>query len=130
WPLGPVADNGALQCYSRAAMGASRLKFTLVSRSSRSPAPGPGPDPRETPREALGALALADLAARSGAARPIADFDAAWAALAGRREDVSVAQLAALAAQVGPLTDAEAFDKLKAAIGDRVARTTALHPMP
>src|SRR5262249_1471094 len=29
-----------------------------------------------------------------------------------------------------PLTAAEAFDRLKAAIGDRFARTTRLHPMP
>jgi hypothetical protein len=129
-PRGHYADNEDLQHYFRAAMWASRLEFNLVSRSSRSSAPGEVPDPRETPREALGALALADLATRSGAAKPIADLDAAWAALAGRREDVSVAQLAELAAQVGPLTAPDAFDKLKAAIGDRFARTTRLHPMP
>jgi hypothetical protein len=129
-PRGHYADKEALQRYFRAAMWASRLEFNLVSRSSRSSAPGPAPDPRETPREALAALALADLAVRSGAAEPVADLDAAWAALAGRREDVSVAQLAELRAQVGPLTDADAFDKLKAAIGDGFARTTRLHPMP
>ena len=129
-PRGHYADKEALQRYFRAAMWASRLELNLVSRSSRSSAPGPGPDPRETPREALAALALADLAVRSGAARPIADLDAAWAALAGRREDVSVAQLAELSAQVGPLTDPGAFERLKAAIGDRFARTTRLHPMP
>jgi hypothetical protein len=129
-PRGHYTDKEPLQRYFRAAMWASRLELNLVSRSSRSSAPGADPDPRETPREALAALALADLATRSGAAGPIADLDAAWAALAGRREDVSVAQLAELAAQVGPLTDPAAFDKLKAAIGDRFARTTRIHPMP
>ena len=50
--------------------------------------------------------------------------------LAGRREDVSIAQLAELRTQVGPLGDPGAFGKLKAAIGDRFRRTTRLHPMP
>jgi Protein of unknown function (DUF3160) len=129
-PRGHYADKEALQRYFRAAMWASRLEFNLVSRSSRSSEPGPAPDPRETPREAIAALALADLAARSGAAKSIADLDAAWGALAGPREDVSIAQLAELRVQVGSLTDANAFEKLKAAIGDRFHRTTRLHPMP
>lgn len=129
-PRGHYAKEEALQRYFRAAMWASRLEFNLVSRSSRSSAPGTAPDPAETPREALAALALADLATRSGAAKAVADLDAAWAALAGRREDVSIAQLTELRAQVGSLTDPGAFDRLKAAIGDRFRRTTRLHPMP
>ena len=129
-PRGHYASQESLQRYFRAAMWASRLEFNLMSRSSRSSAPGPMPDPSETPREALAALALADLATRSGGARAIADLDAAWAALAGRREDISIAELAGLRAQVGPLTESAAFDRLKAAIGDRFHRTTRLHPMP
>ena len=129
-PRGPYATEEPMQRYFRAAMWASRLEFNLVSRSSRSSEPGPAPDPRETPREAIAALALADLATRSGAAKPIADLDAAWAALAGPREDVSIAQLSELRGQIGSLTDPTAFDKLKAAIGDRFRRTTRLHPMP
>lgn len=129
-PRGPYAIEEPMQRYFRAAMWASRLEFNLVSRSSRSSEPGPAPDPRETPREAIAALALADLATRSGAAKPIADLDAAWAALAGPREDVSIAQLSELRAQIGSLTDPTAFDKLKAAIADRFQRTTRLHPMP
>jgi hypothetical protein len=129
-PRGHYASEEFMQRYFRAAMWASRLEFNLVSRSSRSSDPGPEPDPSETPREAIAALALADLATRSGAAKPVADLDAAWAALAGRREDVSIAQLAELRAQVGPLTDPDAFARLKAAIGDRFRRTTRLHPMP
>jgi hypothetical protein len=129
-PRGHYANTESVQGYFRAAMWASRLEFNLVSRSSRSSAPGPGTDPSETPREAIAALALADLATRSGAAKSVADLDAAWAALAGRREDVSIAQLAELRAQVGPLTDPSAFDRLKAAVGDRFRRTTRLHPMP
>ncbi len=129
-PRGHYASDEPMQRYFRAAMWASRLEFNLVSRSSRSSAPGPAPDPRETPREAIAALALADLAARSGADKAIADLDAAWRALAGRREDVSIAQLAGLRAAVGSLRDPDAFSKLKAAIGDRFHRTTRLHPMP
>jgi hypothetical protein len=129
-PRGHYADEESMQRYFRAAMWVSRLEFNLVSRSSRSSDPGPAPDPRETPREAIAALALADLATRSGAAKSIADLDPAWAALAGPREDVSIAQLAELRAQIGSLTDAEAFAKLKAAIADRFRRATRVHPMP
>ena len=129
-PRGHYASGESMQRYFRAAMWASRLEFNLVSRSSRSSEPGPEPDPSETPREAIAALALADLATRSGAAKAVADLDAAWAALAGRREDVSITQLAQLRAQVGSLTDPNAFEKLKQAIGDRFRRATRLHPMP
>jgi hypothetical protein len=129
-PRGHYAGEEPMQRYFRAAMWASRLEFNLVSRSSRSSHPGETPDPSETPREALAALALADLATRGCAEKSIADLDAAWAALAGRREDVSIAQLAELRTQVGSLTAPDAFDKLKAAIGDRFRRTTRLHPMP
>ena len=129
-PRGHYASDESMQQYFRTAMWASRLEFNLVSRSSRSSEPGPEPDPSETPREAIAALALADLATRSGSAKYVADLDTAWATLAGRREDVSIAQLAELRAQVGSLTDPHAFDKLKTAIGDRFRRTTRLHPMP
>ena len=129
-PRGHYASDEPMQRYFRAAMWASRLEFNLVSRSSRSSAPGSAPDPSETPREAIAALALADLAMRSGADKAIADLDAAWSALAGRREDVSIAQLADLRATVGSLKDSDAFGKLKVAIGDRFRRTTRLHPMP
>lgn len=129
-PRGHYADDETLQRYFRAAIWASRLEFNLVSRSSRSSSPDPAPDPSETPREALDALALADLAARSGAAAAIADLDAAWAGLAGRREDVSVAELAAMRAEIGPLAGPDAFPRLKAAIGERFRRTVRLHPMP
>ena len=131
-PRGHYTASDELQRYFRAAMWASRLEFNLVSRSSRSSTPGAVPDPRETPREAIAALALADLAARSGAATSIERVDRAWAVLAGRREDVSVAQLGALRerAQIRALTDPGAFDALRRAIGPGFARTTRVHPMP
>lgn len=129
-PRGHYTSAEPMQRYFRAAMWASRLEFNLVSRSSRSSGPGPAPDPSETPREAIAALALADLANRSGAAKLVGELDTAWAALAGRREDVSITQLTELGGQVGALTEPDAFDKLKAAIGDRFHRTTRLHPMP
>src|SRR5262249_14597820 len=96
--------------------------LNLVSRSSRSSAPGLTPDPTETPREAEVALALADLVERSGALPSLDALDAAFTALAGRREDVSVRDLLALHA-----ADAAA---LKAAIGDRFRRRVRMHYMP
>src|SRR6185503_18727276 len=95
-PRGHYTGSDELSRYFVAAMWASRLELNLVSRSSRSSAPGPEPDPRETPREAIDALALADLAAASGAATSLDTVEQAWTLLAGRREDVSVTQLAQL----------------------------------
>jgi hypothetical protein len=131
-PRGHYAASDELGRYFRAATWASRLEFNLVSRSSRSSAPGPEPDPSETPREAIDALALADLATRAGAAADIDLVDRAWGLLAGRREDVSIGQLAELrtAAGIASLDAPTAFAQLKAAIGDRFQRTARLHPMP
>jgi hypothetical protein len=129
-PRGHYAKNEQLQGYFRAAMWLSRLEFNLVSRSSRSSALG-RLDPSETPREALDALALVDLAARSGAQAKIDLVDKAWELLAGRREDVSFAQLAELRerAKITSLKDPKAYEALKAAIGDGFQRTTRVHPM-
>src|SRR5262249_353136 len=60
-PRGHYAKTQRLQRFFRAAMWLSRLEWNLVSRSSRSSQPGITPNPEETPREAVGALALADL---------------------------------------------------------------------
>lgn len=131
-PRGHYTRSEDLTTYFLAAMWTSRLEFNLVSRSSRSSSATTEPDPRETPREAIDALALADLAARSGAASGIATVEQAWSSLAGRREDVSIAQLGELrkAAEIADLRGAQAFTALKRAIGDRFQRTTRLHPMP
>ncbi|HEX7838827.1 MAG TPA: DUF3160 domain-containing protein [Kofleriaceae bacterium] len=131
-PRGHYTRSEDLTRYFVAAMWASRIELNLVSRSSRSSAPGPEPDPSETPREAIDALALADLAGRSGAAASIGVVDQAWTLLAGRREDVAIDQLAQLrkAAGIASLRDASAFPALKRAIGDGFQRTTRLHPMP
>ncbi|HMG24089.1 MAG TPA: DUF3160 domain-containing protein [Kofleriaceae bacterium] len=131
-PRGHYTRSPELTAYFVAAMWASRIEFNLVSRSSRSSAPGPEPDPSETPREAIDALALADLAGRSGAAAGIAVVERAWDALAGRREDVSIGQLAELrrTAGIASLHAPTAFTQLAAAIGGGFQRTTRLHPMP
>jgi hypothetical protein len=128
----PRGDYDQLPHYFRAAMWASRLELNLVSRSSRSSEPGMVPNPEETPREAIDALALADLATRTGATKQIDALDRGWAVLAGKREDVSIAQLTKLRedAHIGSLKDADAFDALKRAIGDKFQRTTRVHPMP
>jgi hypothetical protein len=120
------------QRYFRAGMWLSRLEFNLVSRSSRSSQPGVTPNPAETPREAVTALALADLVSRSGRAADLSRLDGAWALLAGRREDISVSQLTDLrrAAGIAKLTDPDAAAKLRAAIGTTYRRTARLHYMP
>jgi hypothetical protein len=129
---GDEASSGpSLSAYFRAAMWLSRIEMNLVSRSSRSSSPAPTPDARETPREAIDALALADLVDRAHAVDDVARLDRAWTLLAGRREDVTVAELAKLRDKAG-ITKIElaSFDRLKGAIGSDYQRTARLHPMP
>lgn len=122
---------GALAPFFRAAMWLSRVELNLVSRSCRSSEPGDVPDPSETPREAVDALALADLAEHAGALPAIDLLDRTWGLLAGPREDVSIRALVELRKQVGggALTLAAA-PALKSAIGDRFRRRAQLHRMP
>jgi hypothetical protein len=131
-PRGHYATEEGLSPYFRAAMWLSRLEFNLVSRSSRSSAASEAADPRETPREAIDALALADLVVRAGVSEAVDTMDRAWAVFGGKREDVSLAQLTALRAGAGipSLGDPAAFERLKAAVGDGFQRTTRLHYMP
>ncbi|HEV7557963.1 MAG TPA: DUF3160 domain-containing protein [Kofleriaceae bacterium] len=126
-PRSHYAANETRQRYFRAGMWLSRLEFNLVSRSSRSSQPGDTPDPSETPREAVDAIALADLVTRANVAGDVARLDTAWALLAGRREDVSVAQLAKLSIAPG---DPAAAAKLAHEIGNNFQRTARLHYMP
>ncbi len=121
-PRGHYADD--LAPYFRGAMWLSRLELNLVSRGSRSSSPVT--DLAETPREDLDALALADLVTTASEATHLDELDRALAVLAGRREDITLAQLAAFRI---PL-DAQAPDKLRAAIGDRFQRTARIHYMP
>ncbi|HEX3761312.1 MAG TPA: DUF3160 domain-containing protein [Kofleriaceae bacterium] len=131
-PRGHYSATEDRQRYFRAGMWLSRIEFNLVSRSSRSSQPGTAPDPSETPREELDALALADLVDRTRLTKQVAMLDTAWALLAGRREDVSVAELSTLrrAAKIDKLTDPDAATKLRAAIGDQFQRIARLHYMP
>ncbi len=131
-PRGHYAGDSDLEQYFHAAMWLSRTELNLVSRDSRSSQPGYQPDPTETPREAVVALALADLAKRSKATAEIAAIDNAWSAFAGRREDIPFAELDKLRAKAGitKLTDPEAAARLRDAIGDSYQRTVNVHPMP
>jgi Protein of unknown function (DUF3160) len=129
---GHYADTPALGRYFRAAMWLARLELNVVSRSCRSSEGSDSADPRETPREALDALALADLAGRAGVMDHVDAMDRAFAAFGGRREDLSLAKLAALraAASIGSLKEPSAFERLKAVIGEGFQRTTKIHYMP
>jgi hypothetical protein len=129
-PRGHYETN--LSAYFRAAMWFSRLELNLVSRSCKSSHPSQVPDPSETPREDLDALALADLAERSGALPAFAKVDRAWSVLAGRREDVSLTDLVALRKRAGieSIKDPDAAAKLRTAIGTGWKRTARTHFTP
>jgi hypothetical protein len=131
-PRGHYTEDSGLVPYFRAAMWLSRLELNLVSRSSRSSAVTEVADPRETPREAVDALALADLVARAGAAEGVRAMERAFATFAGKREDVSIDQLAALRGKAGiaSLKEPRVFERFKEALGDAYQRTTKLHYMP
>jgi hypothetical protein len=123
--------TGDLAPYFRSVMWLSRLEFNLVSRSSRSSAPGEL-DPRETPREDLDALALAELVDASGKAGELERIDQVFALLAGRREDVPAATLVALARKAGiaDLRAPDAAARMRAVIDDGFRRTARIHYMP
>lgn len=124
--------DGKLASYFAAAMWLSRIELNLVSRACRSSQPGTTLDASETPREAALALGLAELAERAGAQDAIALLDRAWGMFAGKREDVSLADLAALRKQAGLAGSPSLADsaKLRAAIGGGFRRTARLFPMP
>ncbi|MCE9598565.1 MAG: DUF3160 domain-containing protein [Spirochaetia bacterium] len=128
----PRGHYDSMKNYFRAAMWLSRFELNLVSRSSRSSQPGNTPNPEETPREVRLALGLADLAFRAGVIDDINRMDLAWAFLAGRREDISIAQLTVLRKKAGiqNLSDTQADAKLRSAIGSDFKRTVRMHYMP
>ncbi len=123
--------TGELESYFRAATWLSRVDINLVSRQTRASHPGYDPDPAETPRESIVALALADLAQRTRVLDDIATLDRAWGTLAGKREDVSFAELVALRAKakIRKLT-LDAAPALRAAIGEGWKRTVNTGPTP
>lgn len=123
-------DEG-LQSYFRAIMWLSRLEFNLVSRSCRSSQPGIVPNPEETPREAKDALALAQIAEKSGALAELRMFEEVYSNFAGRREDVSMVDLLRLARDGDVrVSDPELQPKLKARIGAGFHRSARIHYMP
>ena len=117
----------SLTAYFKAMTWLSRLELNLVSRSCRSSHPGDAVDPSETPREARDAIALADLAARSGALDDVRAFESVYSTFAGKREDVSPLDLSAMGISA---RDADAPSKLRARIGDKWQRTANMHFQP
>lgn len=116
--------------YFRAAMWLSRIELNLASRGTASSSPAPHFE--ETPREALVALALADLAERAGVLADVARLDRAWGLFAGRREDVGLDDLTRLAdeAKVSSLRAPDTFARFRAVLGDRFPATVRTHFMP
>lgn len=116
-----------LSAYFRAAMWLSRLEWNLVSRSCRSSERGPDASP--TPREAAVAIALGRLVTAAKGEGDLDALDRAWGLLAGKREDVPLPKLAAIAAGAGiqSLADPSLAEKLRAAIGAGYPRTARTH---
>jgi Protein of unknown function (DUF3160) len=127
-PRGHYAGN-ALARFFRGAMWLSRVEFNVVTRSCRSSDPAGSRD--ETPREALDALALTDLATHAQVSDRLSRIERAWEALAGLREDLSLQDLARLRVQGGiaSLRAPDAFERLRTAIGAGFRRTARIHPM-
>lgn len=121
----------SLSNYFRSVSWLSRLEFNLVSRDCRSSHPELPLDRSETPREAVAALALAELAEASGMLPTLARFEQTYATFGGRREDVSLPQILALARRGAfHARDRGAFDRLRASIGNGYERRARTHPMP
>lgn len=121
----------SLEAYFRAMIWLSLLEFNLVSRSCRSSQPGAVPDSTETPREAIAALGLAELAERAGVLSDIAEFERMYQLFAGHREDVSLQELLRLE-RAGHFRSStpNAFAQLRTAIGSNYQRTARVHVMP
>lgn len=114
--------------YFRAATWLSRLEFNLVSRACANSTPVA--DAGETPREATVAIALADLAGRARALESVDQLDQAWAALAGKREDLGLSELVKLRkGDQAPIT-LQSAARLREAIGKGYQRTARLHYLP
>jgi hypothetical protein len=111
-----------LDFYWAAVAWLSRIELNLVSRGARAGSPK-RQDAGETPREATLALALADLASRSGALADLKAFDARLRAFAGPREDVTPAELGELGRGLDLRDPKRASEELTARIGDRFKRT-------
>jgi hypothetical protein len=131
-PRGHYAKSEPQRRYFQSSMWLSRLEMNLVSRASRSSQPGITPNPEETPREAVDALAIADLAERASVLDALDALDNAWTQFAGRRKDVSIRDLLALRKKAGitTLSVPDSAERLKTAIGSGFARTTRVHYMP
>jgi hypothetical protein len=128
---GPSGQD-SLEAYFEAVMWLSRLELNLVTRSCRSSDVGDNLDlAKQTPREARDALAVAEMAERSGALAELATFDDTYRQFAGAREDVPPAEVLriARAAHVSA-RDRDAGARLAAAIGSRFPRTARTHFAP
>ena len=111
-----------LEFYWAAVTWLSRIELNLVSRGSKAASPAKL-DATESPREATLALALADLASRSGALSELGAFDGRLRSFAGPREDVTPGDLAELGRGIDLTNATAASEELRRRIGDRYRRT-------
>lgn len=131
-PRGHHLRSRALARYFRASTWLARVELNVLSRGCRSSHPGPAADPRETPREALAALALLEVAERAGVMETVARIDQALTILQGRREDLTLAELGTLrdVVRVSDLRAPDTFERIASIARNQPRRTLAVHPLP
>lgn len=122
-------ETVSLEPYFRAMQWLSRTEFNLVTRGCQSSAPAI--ETAETPREALAALALAELVERSGQSSALAEFERVYSVFGGKREDIPLPELARIARERRvSLRSPDAFASIRAGIGARFQRSTRIHFTP
>lgn len=128
-PRGHYTASPSLASYFRAARWLSGIELNLVSRGNRSSAPDV--DARETPREAVVALALSELAQATWTEADLEALGTFARGFAGGGENVSPADLVALRHEhdlaVGHGTIDETAARLRAAIAGQFRRTVRTH---
>lgn len=92
-PTGRRSASRPLARYARATAWLSHVELQLATRVRRSSPLMPVARARETPREAMLALALAVLVHRAGASNDLTRLEHAWTLLEGRRTDVSLSRV-------------------------------------
>ncbi len=114
--------------YFKALTWLSRIELNLVSRPCASSSPEGPHDDETTYREVRLAMALADLSDRSGVTSLVNNIDDAYAAFAGKREDIGVRGMLRLMkeAKTSP-NDPKGPEKIMNAIGDRFPRRANTH---
>jgi len=131
-PRGHYTGSESLKRYFRTISWLTRIETNLVSRGGRSS--GPTIDTTETPREAVVALALSELAEQAHMLDDIGAFEGFLRAFVGPGETVSLHDLSRIRheteIEVGDRSIDDTAAALRKAIGTGFRRTVATHWQP